>query len=68
LCPADRRIQDFLDDYLGDVNLSAKLPSRSFVLDRYGLARTLSLPPPQSKYTSWVFVVSRIIRLLWSDM
>ena len=52
LCPADRRIQDFLDDYLRDVNLPMKLPSRSFVLDRYGLARTLSLPPDRDEFVS----------------
>jgi len=46
LCPADTRIQDFLDGYLSDVCPSgaARLPSRTFVLDRPGLARVMSLP------------------------
>jgi phosphoenolpyruvate carboxykinase (diphosphate) len=52
LCPADRRIQSFLNDYLGDVAPPVKLPSRSFMLDRYGLARSLSLPPDRDEYLS----------------
>jgi len=46
LCPADTRIQDFLDGYLADVRPSgaARVPSRTFVLDRPGLARVMSLP------------------------
>jgi len=43
LSPADQRIQTFLYDYLQDVPV-AKLPSQTFVLDRPGLARALSLP------------------------
>src|SRR5436853_7722765 len=42
LCPADRRIQNFIDRYLGPKAFT--LPSRTFILDRYGLARALSLP------------------------
>jgi phosphoenolpyruvate carboxykinase (diphosphate) len=54
LPPADRRIQDFLDSYLGDLGLQSKprLPSSSLVLDRYGMARELSLPPDKHKYSS----------------
>ena len=46
LCPADRRIQNFLDDYLADDqdNQVAKLPDNTFMLDRPGVARELSLP------------------------
>lgn len=46
LCPADARIQDFLDGYLADVRPTgaARVPSRTFVLDRPGLARVMSLP------------------------
>ena len=36
LCPADRRIQDFLTKILGTDRPS--LPTESFVLDRHGLA------------------------------
>ena len=52
LCPADQRIQSFLDDYLTETGLVAKLPGRTFVLDRYGLARALSLPPDRDEFSS----------------
>ncbi len=47
LCPADARIQAFLDSYLSEVLPSSvpRLPGNSFVLDRPGLARVMSLPP-----------------------
>jgi hypothetical protein len=51
LCPADNRIQTFLYDYLQGAPV-AKLPARTFVLDRYGLARALSLPPTRDEFTS----------------
>jgi phosphoenolpyruvate carboxykinase (diphosphate) len=46
LCPVDQRIQSFLDRYLGDVcpHGAARLPSSTFLLDRPGLARVMSLP------------------------
>jgi hypothetical protein len=46
LCPADARIQAFLDAYLSDIcpRGAARLPSDTFVLDRAGLGRVLSLP------------------------
>ena len=54
LCPADQRIQQFLRDYLGqpDPAFPVRLPNRTFVLDRHGLARMLSLPPEQADYAS----------------
>ena len=52
LCPADQRIQSFLYDYIQDVATPAKLPARTFILDRHGLARALSLPPDRDEYTS----------------
>jgi hypothetical protein len=54
LPPADRRIQEFLDSYLGDSGLERlpRLPSNSLVLDRYGMARELSLPPEARKHVS----------------
>ena len=54
LCPADARIQSFLDDYLRDSLPAgaARLPATTFVLDRAGLARTLSLPPDSHSFTS----------------
>ena len=52
LCPADSRIQSFLYDYLQDVMVAPKLPARTMVLDRHGLARALSLPPDRDTFTS----------------
>lgn len=51
LCPADRRIQTFLYDYLQEVPVP-KLPIRTFTLDRPGLARTLSLPVDRDEFSS----------------
>jgi len=47
LCPADRRIQAFLDRYLAEVwrERAPRLPAETLVLHRHGLARELSLPP-----------------------
>jgi len=52
LCAADARIQAFLDSYLKDVcpGGAPRLPSNSFVLDRPGLARTMSLPPAADRF------------------
>src|SRR5690349_15323516 len=46
LCPADTRVQTFLDSYLKSVapDGAPRLPDQSFVLDRPGLARAMSLP------------------------
>ncbi len=52
LCPADQRIQNFVYDYLQDVIKPPKLPVRTFVLDRQGLARVLSLPPDRDEFVS----------------
>ena len=45
-CPADRRIEAFLDDYFSDLRLPSplRLPGEALVLPRHGLARLLSLP------------------------
>ena len=54
LSPVDRRIQKFIEDYVGDACPDApfKLPARTFVLDRPGLARMLSMPPDADYYES----------------
>lgn len=51
LCPADHRIQTFLYDYLQNLPV-AKLPLRTFTLDRPGLARELSLPVDRDEFVS----------------
>ena len=52
LCAADARIQAWLDDYLADTGVAAKLPRRTFVLDEPGLARALSLPYDADEFSS----------------
>jgi phosphoenolpyruvate carboxykinase (diphosphate) len=60
LCPADWRIQQFLDDYLYETGLAPKLPLRTFVLDRAGVARALSLPPDRDIFTSDILTSYRV--------
>jgi phosphoenolpyruvate carboxykinase (diphosphate) len=54
LCPVDLRIQSFLDSYFEDVlpNGGPRLPARTLVLDRAGMARILSLPADGDIFTS----------------
>jgi hypothetical protein len=52
LSPADQRIQDFLDDYLRDAGGAPRLPARTFVLNRHGVARELSLPHDRDEFVS----------------
>lgn len=54
LCPADRRIQDFLNRYLEDLDLDPipTLPGVTFILDQPGIARELSLPMGQDEFHS----------------
>ncbi len=54
LCPADSRIQNFLDEYLCDCCPAGvpRLPASTFVLDRAGLARAMSLPPDAYSFSS----------------
>ena len=53
-CPADQRIQDFVNDYLREngIDETVKLPGSSFVLSRAGLARELSLPVNNNRFQS----------------
>ncbi len=54
LCPADERIQSFLDRELGPVCAEGvpRLPSGTLTLDRAGLARLLSLPAAGDTFES----------------
>lgn len=62
LCPADQRIQNFLDGYFSDLALknSVRLPSNTFILDRHGIARILSLPPNKNEFISDIVSSYRI--------
>lgn len=53
-CPADSRIEAFLRDHFADLNLSwrPRLPDYTFVLDRHGVARELSLPPDGVEFSN----------------
>ena len=52
LCPADWRIQQWLNEFLYETGEVPRLPSKSFVLDRHGVARTLSLPLEGDEFKS----------------
>jgi hypothetical protein len=53
LCPVDHRIQTFLYDYLQNVPV-AKLPLRTLILERPGMARLLSLPVDRDEFVSGI--------------
>ncbi len=54
LCPADTRVQSYLNAFLADVLPGGvpKLPVNTLTLDRPGIARVLSLPPTIDSFTS----------------
>jgi len=54
LCAVDARIQSYLDDVLADAGQPRvpRLPAHTFVLDRPGLARAMSLPADGDHYAS----------------
>src|SRR5581483_10913197 len=59
LSPVDQRIQTYLFDYLQDVP-APKLPTRTFTLDRPGLARVLSLPFDRDEFHSEIISSYRV--------
>ncbi|HEX7652783.1 MAG TPA: hypothetical protein VF607_04715, partial [Verrucomicrobiae bacterium] len=59
LCPPDARIQSFLYDYFENQQVP-KLPSRTFTLDRPGLARILSLPLDRDEFASTILNSYRV--------
>lgn len=62
LCPADKRIQTFLDNYLGGDEKVGRLPSDTLQLEHHGLARTLSLPHGKNKHKSDILSSFRTIQ------
>jgi hypothetical protein len=62
LCPVDRRIQNFLETYLADQGAEniPRLPSMTYVLDRHGVARELSLPMGQDEFHSEIVSSYRV--------
>lgn len=51
-CPVDTRIENFLNGYFKDLvgDNVLRLPGRSVILDRHGMARELSLPADGDEY------------------
>ncbi len=62
LCPADQRIQSFLDAYLGEFSdkIHPRLPSLTFIIDSHGIARALSIPPDKDIFVSDIINSYRI--------
>lgn len=60
--PADHRIQNFLDSYFSELNGDDKprLPFTTFVLDHYGLAREMSLPPDKNEFITDIITSYRV--------
>ncbi|MFA6770398.1 MAG: hypothetical protein WCR71_04425 [Bacteroidales bacterium] len=51
LCPADQRIQNFINNYFKGLDIpEIRVPSFTFTLDFYGIARELSLPEGCHEY------------------
>jgi len=63
-CPADQRIQNFLNDYLqrNGVDVDIKLPGETFNLNEAGIARELSLPLNGDTYKSNLVESYRLIQ------
>lgn len=62
LCPADQRIQDFLDNYLKDIpnRAAVRMPSQTLILDHPHLARLMSIPPDKDVFVSDIITSYRI--------
>jgi hypothetical protein len=63
-CPADARIEDFLNDHFRDVltdGAALRLPGRTLILDRHGLARVLSLPAEGDVFHSDIVTSYRVL-------
>jgi len=63
-CPADQRIQGFLNDYLkrNGVDAEIKLPGETFNLNEKGLARELSIPFNSNVYKSDLLESYRLLQ------
>jgi hypothetical protein len=63
-CPADQRIQDFINAYLQEngVQECIHLPGETFILDKPGLARELSLPLHGNRFSSPLVDSYRVVQ------
>lgn len=50
--PTDKRIQNFINNYLNEIEFekNLRIPFDSFVLDKPGIGREISLPPDKNEY------------------
>jgi len=62
LPPCDQRIQNFINDYFSDLESSEipHLPNNTLILDRHGVARTLSIPAKGDHFSSEIIDSYRI--------
>ncbi|MDG2124299.1 MAG: hypothetical protein P8J87_11400 [Verrucomicrobiales bacterium] len=69
LSPVDKAVDSFIRDYLGDDIVSSVfsenpeaplVPPSSFVLERHGISRMLSLPPDQDNFQSSILSSYRV--------
>ncbi len=62
ISPVDTRLQEFIDNYLSDIEGTegCRLPSRTLILDRHGLARTLSVPANTDHFQSSIINSYRV--------
>ena len=63
-CAVDQRIQDFINDYLREngVEEAIHLPGETFILDKPGLARELSLPLHGNHFASPLVESYRVLQ------
>jgi phosphoenolpyruvate carboxykinase (diphosphate) len=63
-CPADQRIQSFLNDYFSrnNVDVTINLPGETFNLNEAGLAREISLPYADNHYKSTLIESFRVMQ------
>jgi hypothetical protein len=61
-CPADERIEAFLQDHFADLRLpwTPRLPSNTLILDQFGIARELSLPIEGHSFSSELLTSYRV--------
>jgi hypothetical protein len=61
-CPIDRRVEAFLGSHFADLKLPAplRLPARTLVLSRHGIARELSLPAGGNEFTNDLLTSYRV--------
>lgn len=62
ISPVDTRLQEFINSYLADVadTGGCRLPARTLILDRHGLARTLSVPANADHFQSSIIDSYRV--------